>query len=165
MGIGGLGIGDWGLGIGVVHDLQEIGMHQVIGIKDADRIVLAFQSEKPVEHPFHGKPFAFSCFTEALINDGSGVACNLRRFVRAVVRNHKNIVKLFGIIQLLQILNQLGNHLLLIMGADNQGKCAFIRILFRLSHFAEKAEPGYNKIINGKKDDDQLQRDHHHVVI
>ena len=67
--------------------------------------------------------------------------------------------------QLLQVFHQLRDDLLLVMGADNERKGAFFRKLFRLFHFTEETEPGNYKIINCKEDDDQLEWDHHHIVI
>ena len=51
------------------------------------------------------------------------------------------------------------------MRADNQREGTFFRELFRLSHFAEETEPRYDEIINGKEHDDQLEWDHHYIVI
>ena len=75
-----------------VHLLQEVGMHQVIGIENANRIIFLIQLEQSVEHPREGKALALTGFAEALMHQRAGLACNLRCFVRAVVRNNIDII-------------------------------------------------------------------------
>ena len=76
----------------VVHDLQEIRMHQIIRIEHTDCVVLAFQTEQAVEHPFHGKAFALPRFAETFIHNGAGVAGSFRGFIHAVIRHHEDVV-------------------------------------------------------------------------
>ena len=66
---------------------------------------------------------------------------------------------------LVNALNQLGDDLLFVMRADDQGKSTLFRKLFRLFHLTEQTEPGNHEIVNCKEYDDQLERDHHHIII
>ena len=75
-----------------VHLLQEVGMHQVIGIENANCIILLIQLEQSVEHPCESKALALTGFAEALMHQRAGLACNLRSFIRAVVRNNIDII-------------------------------------------------------------------------
>ena len=75
-----------------VHLLQEVGMHQVIGIENANRIILFIQLEQSVEHPRESKALALTGFAEALMHQRAGLACNLCGFVRAVVCNNIDII-------------------------------------------------------------------------
>ena len=67
-------------------------MHQVIGIENANCIILFIQLEQSVKHPRKSKTLALTGFTEALMHQRTGLACNLCGFVRAVVRNNIDII-------------------------------------------------------------------------
>ena len=79
-------------------------MHQVIGIETANCIILLIQFEQSVEHPREGKALALTGFAEALMHQRTGLACNLRSFVRTVVRNNKDIIQSVIIIQTAQVI-------------------------------------------------------------
>ena len=67
--------------------------------------------------------------------------------------------------QIFKIFYQLRNHLLFVMGADNQRKAFGFRKLFGFFHFSKKTEPGNDKVVNRKKHDQELQRYHDKIKI
>ena len=135
-------------------------MDQVIRVKDANSIVLAVQGEETLEHPVHGKALALAGLAEPFVDDGAGLTGHLRRVVRTIVGHDVHIVQGPGIVQLAQVLDQLADDGVLVVGTGNQGEGFPLRELLDLFHFTEQPEPGNDEIVDGKEDDDKLQRYH-----
>ena len=67
-------------------------MDKVIGIKNNNRVKLTIHFKKPLEHPFKGKALPLFRIIKALMNAGSGLACDVRSMVRTIVGYDKNLV-------------------------------------------------------------------------
>ena len=96
----------------VVHLHEELRVHEVVGVEDADGIVLLVHLEQAVEHPLERVALALLRRMRAHLDDGAGFLGNLSRVVRRVVV--VNIDSRFRQILLEVIANFRNSHCLVI---------------------------------------------------
>ena len=146
----------------MVHLHEEIRVHQVVRIKDAHGIILLVHGKKLLKHPLQGIALALFGRMGALADNGTGLACHLCRIIRAIIRNHIDIIQFLWIVQLLQILHQLADNRLLIVGCHNHS-----HLLFRRGNlfFLEPPQPeeADEEKIHRKQENNYLQRYHYYV--
>ncbi|MNJ56021.1 hypothetical protein D3C77_515490 [compost metagenome] len=90
-------------------------MCQIIGVKHDDRIILARHFPKLLQHPFDGIALASQILIRANASCHAMAANDVYRSVGTVVANDKYVIKLFRVIQLLQIFHQGSDYSLLVM--------------------------------------------------
>ena len=103
----------------MVHLHEEARMHQIVRIEDADSIVFLVHGKELFKHPLQGIALAFLGWMGTLTDDGSCISSYLGGIVGAVICNNIDIIKLLRVFQLLEVLYQLADNRLLIVGSHN----------------------------------------------
>ena len=128
-------------------------MYEVIGVKNAHGVILAFHFEQTVKHPVHGIAFALFGVIKTLMYLCTGFACHFGSFICAVVSNNKNIIQFVRVIQQMQVFYQSADNAFFVMRADNHGKSMLFFINLFVLFAVNQPEERKRKIINGKKYD------------
>ena len=124
----------------VVHLHEELRVHEIVSVKDTDGVVLLLHLEQAIEHPVKRIALALLCRMRAHMHERTGLCGDLRRIIRAVVGDDVDIVHVFRIVQLLEILYELPDDRVLIMRRyDERERLARRRDLLLLAppHAAE----------------------------
>lgn len=146
----------------VVHHRQEVQVHQVVGVEDAEGVIAFVQVKNLRENPVHGVAFAYQFLVEPFKYIGPVLAGNVGGMVGAVVRNDIHVVQLFRVFQHFQVFQEVRQHHFFIMGGDNHGEPALRRrqiFFFSMPH----AEYSNDCVVNGKEGHNQLHRKHDYI--
>ena len=107
---------------GIIHLGNVIAGDNVIGIEDKVALKrVGILVENAVEAKVHDPALALAGQVIALVNNGTGLARELRRVVGAGIGDHENLDELGRIILVLDGANEVGDHGLLIMRRDKKG--------------------------------------------
>ena len=110
----------------MIHLHEETRVHQIICIKDTHSIVLLVHSKELLKHPLQSIALALLGRMGTLTNNGASLSSYLSCIIGAIICNNIDIIQLLGIFQLFEILYQLANNRLLIMGSHNN-RHSFLR--------------------------------------
>ena len=146
----------------VVHDRQEIQVHQVIGVENAESVVTLIQGKDFRKYPVHGIALPHQFLVRPFEDVGAVGPGEVRRVVGAVIRYDVDVIKFFRVFQKFQVVQEVPQHHLFIMGRDDHGEAALWRcqiFFFSMPHAAYSND----RIVNGKKRHDQLYGDHDYI--
>ncbi len=130
----------------VVHLLEEIRVYEVVRIEDSDGIVLLVHRKELLKHPLKGKPLALLRRMRARADNGARLLRDLPRIVRTVVRNDIDVVQFLGIVEPLQIFDELPDDRRLVVRGDDDSKRLLRRQDFFLPMPPQTAEADEEKI-------------------
>ena len=107
---------------GIVHLGHVIAGDNVVGIEDKVALKrVGILVENAIETKVHDPALALSGQVIALVNNGTGLACELRGVVGAGVGNDKDLDKLGRIVLVLDGAYEIGNYGFLVMRRDKKG--------------------------------------------
>ena len=124
----------------VVHLHEELRVYEVVGIEDADGIVLLVHLEQAVEHPLERIALALLRRMRAHVDERTCLLGNLCRVVCAVVGDDVDVIHVLRIVELLEVLDELADDGVLVVCRDDKCKRLARRLdldLFLAPHAAE----------------------------
>ena len=133
----------------VVHLHEELRMHEVVGVKDADGVVLLFHLEQAIEHPVERVALALFRRMRADMDERAGIRGDFCRVVRAVVRDDIDVIHVLGVIELLEVFDEVADDDFLIVRRNDERERLLRRldlVLFPPPHAA-------------KADDEEIERE------
>ena len=149
---------------GIVHLGDVIAGDDVIGIEDKVALKrVGILVENAVEAKVHDPALALAGQVIALVNNGTGLARELRRVVGAGIGDHENLDELGRIILVLDGANEVGDHGLLIMRRDKKGIAMEIFGLGRRDLATKSANDKEDHLVqkaDREQRDDNLVEDH-----
>ncbi|MNZ99930.1 hypothetical protein D3C78_1192740 [compost metagenome] len=108
-------------------------MREVVCVEHNDSIVLARHLPQLLQHPFNSVAFASQVRVRTNTCIHSMLTNNLRSAVRTVITNYENIVQLFRIIEVRQVLHQSAYNSLFVMRCYQHSEGFFrSKLLFAL---------------------------------
>ena len=142
---------------GAVHLPDEIGVHQIVRVKDEIAVVVPFSLLlQAAEEIVHGVALALMYVVKPFIDKGSRPAGHGGGVVGAVVGYHIQVQQLRRVILPAQALQQLPDHPRLIPGGDNDGKAVqpagLAAVLPAAEHKAHHRVKALIEIQDGKQD-------------
>ena len=117
-----------------------------------------------MKQPVHRVTLTDLFLIKSFIDDGAVIPSELRGTVGAVVRDDINIVKFTRIFQHEKIINQRAQHLLFIMGGDDNGETIFRRQDLGF-FFAEHARNRQDHVVHREQRHDDLDGYHNDIHI
>lgn len=107
---------------GIIHLGDVIAGDYVVGIEDKVALKrVGILVENAIETKVHDPALALAGQVIALVNNGTGLARELRRIIGAGIGDHEDLDKLGRIILVLDGANEVGDHGLLVMRRDKEG--------------------------------------------
>ena len=121
-------------------------MYEVVRIEDGDGIVLLVHRKELLKHPLKRKSLALLRRMRARADNGARLLRDLPRIVRTVVGNDIDVVQFLGIVEPLQIFDELPDDRRLVVRGDDDSKCLLRRQDFFLPMPPQTAEADEEKI-------------------
>ena len=146
----------------VVHDRQEIQVHQVIGVENAESVVTLIQGKDFRKYPVHGIALPHQFLVRPFEDVGAVGPGEVRRVVGAVIRYDVDVIKFFRVFQKFQVVQEVPQHHLFIMGRDDHGEAALwgSQVLFFSMPHAAYSD---HCVVNREERHNELYRNHDYI--